>query len=67
MTGDSQENAEVIAIQRGIDDRHKRVWRLTKALYGLKQAARAWHEKLKQKMMKLGYLSSKNDPYLFFR
>jgi hypothetical protein len=43
------------------------VWRLKKALYGLKQAARAWHEKLKQEMMKLGFMSSKNDPCLFFR
>jgi histone deacetylase 1/2 len=42
------------------------VWRLKKAVYGLKQADRAWHEKLKQEMMKLGFVSSKNDPCLFF-
>jgi Reverse transcriptase (RNA-dependent DNA polymerase)/Integrase core domain/GAG-pre-integrase domain len=44
-----------------------KIWRLHKALYGLKQAARAWHEKLREQMIKHGFTPSQHDPCLFFR
>jgi hypothetical protein len=42
------------------------VCKLDKAIYGLKQAPRAWYARLCNKLMKLGFLSSKADTSLFY-
>ena len=42
-------------------------YRLRKALYGLKQAARAWHVKLRDELLRIGFTASDADPCLFFR
>jgi hypothetical protein len=44
-----------------------KIWKLHKALYGLKQAARAWHDKLRDEMLKHGFTPCKHEPCLFFR
>jgi hypothetical protein len=41
------------------------VWRLLKPPYGLKQAAKAWHEKLKSSLSKVGFRISLADPCLY--
>ena len=42
-----------------------KTWRLRKALYGLKQAARAWHNKQRESMLKVGFKPSPHDLCLF--
>ena len=39
---------------------------MDKALYGLKQAPRAWYHRLSEKLVDLGFKSSKADTSLFF-
>ena len=41
------------------------VWFLIKALYGLKQASHLWYEKLKEILIKMGFLICKADPCVF--
>jgi hypothetical protein len=41
------------------------VCRLKKALYGLKQAPRAWHSRLTNKLLELGFKASKADTSLY--
>jgi len=41
------------------------VCRLQKALYGLRQAPRAWHNKLKQELQKMGFECTEADPGLW--
>ena len=43
----------------------KGIYRLKKSLYGLKQGSRKWFRKLKDTLISLGYIRSKND-YSFF-
>lgn len=43
------------------------VFRLRKALYGLKQAARAWHAKLLEQLLQMGFTASEADPCMFYR
>jgi len=38
---------------------------LDKAIYGLKQAPRAWYSRLSEKLIKLGFVTSKSDTSLF--
>lgn len=40
---------------------------LHKSLYGLKQAPRAWHAKLKEELMTMGFRPSAADPALFIK
>jgi hypothetical protein len=42
------------------------VCKLDKALYGLKQAPRAWYARLSEKLVSLGFHSSKADTSLFY-
>jgi hypothetical protein len=42
-----------------------KIWILHKALYGLKQAARAWHEKLREQMIKHGFSPLPNMNHAF--
>ena len=39
---------------------------LLKSLYGLKQASRAWHQRLRQELEKLGLQGADEDPSLFY-
>lgn len=41
------------------------ICKLQKALYGLKQAPRAWFSRLSNKLIELGFLSSRSDSSLF--
>jgi len=41
------------------------VCKLDKAIYGLKQAPRAWYSRLSEKLIKLGFVTSKSDTSLF--
>jgi hypothetical protein len=41
------------------------ICKLDKALYGLKQAPRAWFSKLSNKLLELGFHSSRSDTSLF--
>lgn len=43
------------------------VCRLRKSLYGLRQAPRAWFDKLKFTLLKLGFVAAKSDSSLFIR
>lgn len=51
----------------GCSDNTARVWKLCRALYGLKQAPRAWHRKLKQTLISLGFTPSDEDMSLFMK
>ena len=42
-----------------------RVLRILRSLYGLKQAARDWNERCVVELIKLGFVQSLADPYLF--
>ncbi|KAJ9520180.1 hypothetical protein QJQ45_030103 [Haematococcus lacustris] len=41
------------------------VCRLQKALYGLRQAPRAWHARLSEELLSMGFKASEADPALF--
>jgi hypothetical protein len=41
------------------------IYKLHKALYGLKQAPRAWFSRLSDRLLELGFISSRSDPSLF--
>ena len=41
------------------------VYKLDKSLYSLKQSPRAWYTKLSNSLLYLGFVTSKNDSFLF--
>ena len=41
------------------------VCKLKRSIYGLKQSARCWNTELDQKLRKLGFVQSKNDPCIY--
>ncbi|MCO5607903.1 hypothetical protein L7F22_062105 [Adiantum nelumboides] len=43
------------------------VWRLCKTLYGLKQAPRAWHDKIIEYLLRIGFCMSHVDHSLYVR
>ncbi len=42
------------------------VWKLRKTIYGLNDAAKAWHERIKQELVRLGTSMCDLEPALFF-
>ncbi|KAJ8737027.1 hypothetical protein PYW07_000298 [Mythimna separata] len=46
---------------------NNKVLKLKKAVYGLKQSARAWHIRVEDCLLKLGYKKSDNEPCLFIK
>jgi histone deacetylase 1/2 len=60
---------EEVYIQQpeGFQDGSARVLKLLKSLYGLKQAPRAWHDMLKEALLKLGYVQSHAEPGLYIK
>ena len=59
-------NEEVyMQMPKGIPNPANKVCRLKKSLYGLKQPSRQWFAKLKDTLLSLGYIQSKNDFSLF--
>ncbi|CAK9796138.1 Retrovirus-related Pol polyprotein from transposon TNT 1-94 [Anthophora quadrimaculata] len=42
------------------------VCRLNKAIYGLRQAGRQWHNRLSQKLKKMGFKSTVTDPCVYY-
>jgi hypothetical protein len=51
----------------GCSDGSNRVWRLLRSLYGLKQAPRQWYKRLKEELVKLGFIPSDEDQALFYK
>ena len=43
------------------------VWHLKKPLYGLHTSSKQWHLKLKEFLMSIGFIPTKNDPCVFTR
>ncbi|KAJ9519998.1 hypothetical protein QJQ45_014723, partial [Haematococcus lacustris] len=62
------EPGEVIYVQQpeGFEEGSiNTVCRLQKALYGLRQAPRAWHARLSEELLSIGFKASEADPALF--
>ncbi|KAJ9520839.1 hypothetical protein QJQ45_014037 [Haematococcus lacustris] len=62
------EPGEVIYVQQqeGFEEGSTNtVCRLQKALYGLRQAPRAWHARLCEELLRMGFKASEADPALF--
>ena len=51
----------------GFNDKSGRVLKLHQALYGLKQASRAWHQRLRDTLLDLGYAQSSADECVYVR
>ena len=64
LHGDLDEEV-YIEMPKGIPNPKNKVFRLRKSLYGLKQASRQWFTKLKDTLLSLGFIQSKNDYSLF--
>ena len=43
-----------------------KLWKLLKCLYGLKDASRKWFDKVKNRLLELGFKQSKYDPGFFY-
>jgi histone deacetylase 1/2 len=56
-----------IAQPEGFQDGTRKVLRLLRSMYGLKQAPRAWHDRLKEALLQMGYTQSVSDPSLFLK
>ena len=51
----------------GFDNKTEHVLKLHRALYGLKQAGQAWHQKLQDMLLNLGYTQSSADECVYIR
>jgi len=60
LHGDLDEEV-YMQMPKGIPNPNNKVCRLKKSLYGLKQASRQWFTILKDTLLSLGYIQSKND------
>jgi hypothetical protein len=54
-------------IQMASGDRNTHVLKLLKNLYGQKQAGRVWNKPLTSGLLKIGFVQSKVDKYVFYR
>jgi len=64
LHGDLDEEV-YMQMPKGIPNPDNKVCRLRKSLYGFKQASRQWFTKLKDTLLSLGFVQSKNDYSLF--
>ncbi|KAF2895193.1 hypothetical protein ILUMI_10981 [Ignelater luminosus] len=49
------------------DEKEDYVCKLQKSIYGLKRAARAWNDKINEKLISLGFRRGKSDCWLYSR
>jgi hypothetical protein len=50
---------------QGYSTGHDQVCRLDRGVYGLKQAPRKWHETIKKKLTKMGFVALDSDPCVY--
>ena len=68
LNGDLNEDI-YMAIPEGLKNSSNanKVCKLLKSLYGLKQSPRMWYFKMHEFLLGIGFISSPNDPCLYFR
>ena len=68
LNGDLNENV-FMSVPEGLRSTSNvnKVCKLQKSIYGLKQSPRQWYAKMHEFLLRLGFISSQNDPCLYVR